>query len=255
LDDYELNLFAAKPDRARLLSDQGFLVDLFPAWWPTAEDCRCAESLWRDQIFAPIIDESRNVTLADAGYRNALAAYATWRAADKPTAVRCAALALALRGLRAACRRMPTLGRLSTLARVAWESGARGESVAVLHRVINTLQTGQAQVDEPFWPAAARFDHIKPDRQPANWFCAALAEQYEKTFSFSSAFNGASPTLTWLCNQTFVSTEMERRRVLTGARSGFRQSVPKRLCEAASDHLNAAIWRAGKVPGTIVDVV
>jgi hypothetical protein len=31
LDGYELNLFAAKPDRVRVLIEHGFLVDAFPA--------------------------------------------------------------------------------------------------------------------------------------------------------------------------------------------------------------------------------
>ena len=252
LDEYELNLFAAKPDRARLLSEQGVLVDAFPAWAPTTEDCNHGASFWRDQAFAPFIDVARNSgALADAGYRNALAAYATWRAADRPTAVRCAALALALRSVRAACRRRPTPGRLSTWARVAWESGARGESVAVLQRMLQTERNGEAHLDEPFWPASARFDNIAPSNELSNWFAGALAEQYEKTFSFSSTFAGVSPFLKWLCNQTFACTEMERRRVLIAARAGLLPSVPARLCEAAPDHLNAEIWRAGKVPGTI----
>jgi len=136
-------------------------------------------------------------------------------------------------------------------ARVAWESGARNESVSVLRQVLQTQRNGQARLDERFWPAAARFDHIVPGKQPANWFVGAIAEQYEKTAGFSSAFAGASPVLNWLCNQTFASAEMERRRVLIAARAGMRPSVPAKLCVAAPDHLNAELWRAAKVPGTI----
>ena len=251
LDAFELNLFAAKPDRVRSLSEQGVLVDEFPAWAPTAEDCDYADSFWKDQTFASFFAVSGNGTVADVGYRNALAAYAAWRAAQRPTAVRCAALALALRGLRAICRRNPTPGRLSTWARVAWESGARGESVTVLQRMLQTQGNEQGRLDEPFWPAAARFDNIAPGKQPMNWFSGALAEQYEKTYSFSSVFSGASPVLQWLCEQTFASTEMERRRVLVAARAGLRPPIPARLCEASPDHLNAEVWLAGKVPGTI----
>jgi hypothetical protein len=251
LDEFELNLFAAKPDRVRLLSEQGRLVDTFPAWTPSVKDCDYADAFWRDQAFASSIDapSKRSVT-ADPGYRNSLAAYAVWRSADRSPAIRCAALALALRGLRAACRRAPTPGRLSTLARVAWESGARAESVAALQRILQAQRSGQVHLDEPFWPAAARFD--KMAGIPATlWFAGASAEQYEKTFGFSSLFTGASPVLEWLCNQPFASTEMERRRVLLAARAGLRPSVPAKLCEPAPDHLNADIWRAGRVPGTI----
>jgi len=254
LDGYELNLFAAKPDRVGALSKQGFLADIIPAWVPSEDDCEKADSFWRSQKFAPLINMSGgNGALVDSEYRNSLAAYATWRAADQSVTVRCAALAFAFHGLRAACARAPTAGRLSTLARVAWEWGARGESVAVLQRLLQILQSGKIQHNEPFWPASTRFDSIAPGSQPDNWFVGAAAEQFERTFSFSSIFAGASPVLTWLCRQPFVPAEMERRRVLLAARAGQRPKVPLRLFTAASEHLNANIWRTGQVPGTIVE--
>jgi FkbM family methyltransferase len=253
LDGYELNLYAAKLDRVSALSRQGFLVDKLPAWVPSANDCKIADAFWRNQKFAPLISLSgENSTDGDTDYRNSLAAYATWRATDQPVATRCAALAFALRALRAACARLPTAGRLSTLARVAWEWGARAESVAVLQRLLQTVQSGQIQLGEPFWPANPRFDSIAPGSQPANWFVGAAAEQFEQTFSYSSVFAGASPFLGWLCAQPFARTEMERRRVLIAARAGQRPIVPGRLCQGKPDHLNAKIWRAGKVPGTIL---
>src|SRR6266851_4947917 len=103
LDGYELNLFAVKPDRVNALSQEGFLVGTIPAWAPSADNCKIADSFWRSQNFAPLIDlPDRNGMRADCDYRNSLAAYAAWRAADQPVAMRCAALAFALRGLRAA---------------------------------------------------------------------------------------------------------------------------------------------------------
>jgi hypothetical protein len=249
VDGYELNMFAAKPDLVSALSHQGLLVDAVPAWMPSADNCKIAESFWRSRKFAPQINLSVGYgTHVDSDYCNSLAAYATWRAADRPVAARCAALAFALGGLRAACARVPTAGRLSTLARVAWEWGARG----VLQRLIQILKSGQIQFDEPFWPAHERFDSMEPGNQPANWFAGAAAEQFEQTFSFSSIFGGVSPVLAWLGAQPFASTEMERRRVLVAARAGQRPAVPGRLCQVKLDHLNADLWRAGKVPGTIV---
>src|SRR5262249_17925780 len=64
-------------------------------------------------------------------------------------------------------------------------------------------------------------------------------------------FGGVSPVLAWLCAQPFASTEMERRRVLVAARAGQRPAVPGRLCQVKPDHLNADLWRAGKVPGML----
>ena len=251
VDEYELNLFAAKSDRMSTLSQGGFLVDGIAAWGPSADDYNRANAFWRNRKFALLMDRG-NSAAADSDYRNSLAAYATWRAADQPIAKRCAALAFAFYGLRSACARAPTTGRLSTLARVAWEWGARAESVAVLRRLLKSLNSGHVQFGEPFLPAHARFDSLPPGSQPANWFVGAAAEQFERTFVLSSGFARGSPVLDWLSVQPFASTEMERRRVLFAARAGTQPSVPARLCQKAPDHLNADIWRGGKVPGTVV---
>ena len=47
LDEYELNLFAAKPDRVNAMSQQGFLVDAIAAWAPNADDSKKADLFWR----------------------------------------------------------------------------------------------------------------------------------------------------------------------------------------------------------------
>lgn len=253
LDRFELNLFAAKIDRVSTLSRQGFLVDEFPAWEPSAESYKIADGFWRSQKFASLIKfHEEDSTRGDSEYRNSLVAYAKWRTAGEPVAQRCAALAFALRGLRVACTRLPSAGRLSTLARVAWEWGARSESVAVVQRLLQTVRSGRIQLDEPFWPASPRFDNVAPGSQPADWFVGATAEQLEKLGAHSSIFVGKSPLLEWLCAQPFVSPEMERRRVLVAARFGQRPIVPRRLYQIKPDHLNATIWSAGNVPGTII---
>ena len=69
------------------------------------------------------------------------------------------------------------------------------ESVAVLQRLLKTLQGGQLSIAEPFLPASPRFDDIAILAQTGNWFVGAVAEQYERTFGYSSIFSGASPVL------------------------------------------------------------
>jgi FkbM family methyltransferase len=254
VDSFELNLFAAKPDRVSELSQRGLLVAAIPDWAPSESDCKKADAFWRSQQFAALVDMSGGKSVSeDSDYRNSLAAYATWRAADQPLAIRCAALAFALRGLRSAWTPDATAGRLSTLARVAWEWGARGESAAVLSRLLGMLQSGQIQFGEPFWPASLRYESIALGNQPGDWFAGATAERFEKAFSFSTICNGPTPFLDWLCSQPFAPTEMERRRVLLAARAGLRPVVPARLRVPAPDHLNASVWDAGEVPGTMVE--
>ena len=253
LDQYELNLFAAKPDRVKGLAQQDLLVESLAAWEPSESACKDADSFWRRQKFTQPFDMKGWSASPDPQYRSALAAYATWRAPDQPVGIRCAALLFALRGLQSASARVPTAARLSTLARIAWEWGARGESVAVLRRFFELLQgAGDERLDEPFWPASPRFDSIELGGQPGNWFAGAAAEQFERTSQFSSVNNArGSPILAWLCEQPFAATEMERRRILIAARAGQCPKVPMRLRAAASDHLNADVWCSGRVPGTI----
>jgi FkbM family methyltransferase len=253
LDGYELNLFAAKPDRVSALSQAGLLVDAIPAWVPGDDARKNAFSFWQRQRFAAATSLSGAIGLAaDFEYQNCLAAYATWRAMDQPVATRCAALAFAVQSLRAVCARASTAERASTWARVAWEWGARQESVTALGQLLQRLQRTRVQLTEPFWPASSRFDDIAPKHRPVEWFAAAAAEQFERTSSFSSFYTSGSPVLAWLCGQPFAGAEMERRHTLIAARKGLRPAVPKRLCTAAPDHLNAETWRAEMVPGTVV---
>jgi FkbM family methyltransferase len=249
LDGYELNLFAAKPDRAQSLAQRELLVESIADWRPEPPDLERAIAFWRRQPFASLVTLPEGGGLsADQEYQNALVGYAVWRATEKPVAERCAALAFALQSARIACARGATATRASTWARLAWEWGARSESITALQRLLQLVQGLRLQ--EPFWPAAARFDDIAAGDRPLDWFVAAGVEQHERTFSFSSAFGGATALLDWLCQQPFASAEMERRRVLTAAAAGARPRVPQRLCAPAPDHLNAEIWRAGLVPGT-----
>ncbi|MBI3703980.1 MAG: FkbM family methyltransferase [Rhizobiales bacterium] len=251
VDRYELNLFAAKPDRIRALAQQGMLVERIASWTAGEAELNNADTFWRAQGFGRLVDGANDkAAFADQDYRESFAAYAVWRDAERPVALRCAALAFALQNLRTECERQPTAARLSTLARVAWEWGARAESVDVLGRLLQTMEAGVPRPSEPFLPASARFDAVALGEQPANWFLAAAFEQLVRASSFSSLISGATPIVEWLASQPFSLTEIERRRVLCEARAGRRPQVSPRLCQAAADHRNADIWRAGKVPGT-----
>ncbi len=250
LDRFELNLFAAKADRAQALAQQGLLVETIPDWTPGTTDYADAASFWQAQAFATLVPPRADGLLSgDADYQNALTGYAAWRATGRTTAVRCAALAFALKSIRAACALACTAERASTWARIAAEWGERTESCGALNRLKRLINNVSFQ--EPFLPAAPRFDGIPVGPRPVEWFAAATAEQLEHALSFSSMFSGLSSVLPWICSHPFATAEMERRRVLIAARRGARPKVPPRLCEPAPDHLNAEIWRSGMVPGTV----
>jgi FkbM family methyltransferase len=253
LDGHQLNLFAAKSDRASALANQGLLAQTIPTWAPGPADRENALVFWRRQTFVcpPLVACPHGIS-ADSEYRDGLLAYATWRNLDQPVATRCAALAFALQALRSVCARGCTAERVSTWARVAWEWGARGESIAALRQLLPMLQSLRIPFSEPFLPASPRFDAIAPADRPTEWFAVAAAEQFERTAAFSSGFREVSAVLSWLCSQKLAGTEMERRRTLIAARAGSRPLVPERLRSAAPDHRNADLWSAGLVPGTVL---
>lgn len=248
--EYELNLFAAKPDRAHALAQRGLLIETMAEWTPTDAARRDVLTSWRRQSFAASLD---HVTApADTDYLDCLAAYAAWRSADQPLAMRCAALAFAFTNLKRVCVRAANAERLSTLARVAADWGARGDSVATLDNLIRFLGRTPAQLSEPFWPASSRFESVPPGKQVLEWFVGATAEQLVRTGAFSSYYSGTTPILNWLAEQPFALPEMERRRVLIAARAGQNPRVPDKLRVDAPGHLNAEVWRSGRVPGTVL---
>jgi FkbM family methyltransferase len=249
--NFELNLFAAKPDRAQALAQAGLLLDDVSEWQPDAHVRADALTFWQAQAFAPVFTPMmQNFATLDPSYRDVLGAYALWRTAEKPISERYAALVFAFRRLSELCQRSAGSARLSTLARIAFEVGERVTCVQALRALIEDLQRGSFQISEPFWPAAARFDTVAASGCAGEWFLTSVMEQYERTFAFSSLFGRGSPGLEWLCQQPLASIEMHRRRVLLAASAGQQIEVPPRLCSTAPDHLNAELWRTGQVPGT-----
>jgi FkbM family methyltransferase len=229
-DGYELNLFAAKPDRVATLAKEGLLVNNFA-----------------ELVHQPIANES---------YAGALSAFATWRRTELKAEIRCIALAVALKAIRAECAHAITVERLATWARIANDWGARSESVGALGHLLQALDDGQRPSREPFLPVASRFDsavvNAGEKAVSAESLLVSAAEQYERLWRFTSSFGGSNPRLAWLSGQKLASPEMLRRQTLSMAKIGRRPRVPERLCIAAPDHINADIWRSGMVPGTIV---
>jgi FkbM family methyltransferase len=248
-DPYELNLFAAKPDRAKLLQEQDVLVDAVPEWEPDEKAIGSAMTLLNMQAFAAAF---RSDVLLDPDYVRALAAYAVWRTGNLPAITRSVALGVSYNALNALCQCAPTNARLATYARIAWEMGSRQQCLAALQSLSDNLKRVPFQPSEPFWPPCARYDTIAPGADVERWFIAALTEQFERARTHSTLFEKNLSLINWLCSQPSAPTEMERRRILIAAHAGEQPAIPPRLCQPAPDHLNADIWRTGKVPGTIV---
>lgn len=250
VDDFELNLFAAKPQTVSRLIERGMLVDGVPDWKARSSDATMGRELLNRQAYAKAFKFDRSPPSLDADYEAALAAYAVWRSPSESMAHRTGALAFSFAALRALCARAPTPARLSTWARVAWEWGQRSQSVTIVRQLLDVLRRPGATVNEPFWPASGRFDSIAPLADPGAWFAAATGDHFEGARAFSSSFGSGSPILKWLCSQPYRTPEHMRRAILLLAIAGKRPLVPAELRRDAAGHLNAEIWRAGLVPGT-----
>jgi FkbM family methyltransferase len=241
-DGYELNLFACKPDRAEILSANGLLTTAYDL---PSEPLPCVWlDGWRREHFAPSFAHAEAVTTP--GYQHALDAYAVWRDVARPLAERCGALLAASDSLRNLTADTRNLAVLSTGARTAHEAGSRTLAVDCLNRMLDLMKHGRPQLREPFWPACARFDAIRPDVDRDVWFLAATFEAYEERRAFSSQF--AEPDtlagLDWLASTPYASPAMERRRQLMAIRAGRqreRQASPL-LSKASAGHLNPQLW-------------
>ena len=254
LDGYELNLFAAKADRVSALSQQGFLVDAIPAWVPGEDDCKNADLFWRSQKFAPLIDmTSVNSASADSDYRNSLAAYATWRAADQPIATRCAALAVRIaRSKVSVCARAYGRASVDVRPRCVGMGRARRKRCRVAAPPPNSAKRPNPARRAVLASACARSTAWRwAVSQPIG-----LPVQRSSSLSGPLVFRPRSlaPRRFWLgsASSRLPASKWNVGASCVAARAGLRPSVPARLCQVAPDHLNADIWRAGKVPGTIV---
>jgi FkbM family methyltransferase len=241
-DAFDLNLFACKPDRAESLSAAGLLVRTRAA--PFALPRGLGRALWTRQDFAGSFPDVKMAV--EPPYQRALDVYALWRDVERPLSERCGALMAAADIMRNLTTDGHNLAILSTAARIAHEAGMRAVSLECLKRMIEMMTGRRPQLREPFWPAAARYDAMRPRGDRDMWFLAATLEAYEERRAFSSQF--ATPStlaaLDWLCSTPYVSAAMERRRQLMAIRAGRqreRQSSPL-LSKASAEHLNPQLW-------------
>jgi FkbM family methyltransferase len=241
-DAFDLNLFACKPDRAEILSSAGLLAKTCDA--PSALRRGLGVELWRRQDFAGSFADAK--AAVKPLYQRALDAYAAWRDLERPLSERWGTLRAAADMLRSLTADTQNLALLSTGARVAHETGCRMMALDMLNRMLGLMRQRPPKLREPFWPAAARYDAMRPGADRAVWFLAATLEAYEELRAFSSQFASAHTLagLDWLAGTRYASPAMERRRQLIAIGAGRqhdRQFSPL-LSKASADHLNPHLW-------------
>lgn len=133
LDEYELNLFAAKPDRAEALAKQGLLVHSVDDSPLNGAERNAAIDALIIQPFAQTFHFSA-ADIRDCPFSDAFTAYAAVRYLDLPSSRRIGLLSLAYASLSAAEQSSPSA--LSTFARIALDLGARAHAISALDRLL-----------------------------------------------------------------------------------------------------------------------
>lgn len=232
VDQYLLNLFCCKSDRAARLAARGLLVearDLPPSPGPDMLAARNGDGRfnWPEALgsfgYARILsDEWRGGprTNERAQVERALALFALSRAADVPMRERVLALRRSVELLEKAST-VPEFMRLASLARAARAFGSRARAVQALGQLMSTArQRGGLALSEPFLAPCERFEHVDPGSRPGDWAWAAALEEFEVSQAFSSYYSAPASLarLQRIAALGFGSDEMSRRLSLVRAR-------------------------------------
>lgn len=242
-DNYLLNLFCCKQDRAEGLAARGLLLDSvarlpatgayqFKDFSEKIKDRNAYD--WHHTIaklpYGTQLAKHWEQTMAagnSAEVDEALSFYALSRDSSLSSTDRFGALEASFSKLKILCERQPSYLRRASLARVAQDYGARSIAVNALQQLANTIfQHNRVDLSEAFLAPGKRFDSVPPGDAIGNWIVAAVLEELERLVSFSSFYTGTSARqrLDIIRDLGFGSAEMERRLRLLQKRFGLLTS-------------------------------
>jgi FkbM family methyltransferase len=232
-DDFLLNLFCCKQDRAASLAQAGFLVERAarrtggvsavrppPAGKVEGNSSeRLAALPYAVSLSAAWRSTSRTTRRADI--ESALDAYLSSQERGMNAADRLFALETAFASLSRLCAEGSDHLQWASLARVAAELGERAVAVnalAQLQRVYAARR--QPDTGEPFLAVTRRFDSVEPVDDIDRWLQASLLEGMEKLGAYSSYFTGNATLkrLEAIDALGYGSEEMSRRLQLVRLR-------------------------------------
>ena len=224
IDGFELNLFAAKSDRAAALAREGLSGRV-----RAGLDSRCTRA--RDKALDRLRRASFCAAFAAAFHAatsRSIRSIATVSPAmppgvrrEVPWPERCAALSFACRTLVAACQCGALACPLVEPRPRRWEAGQRALCVGAAEAFGKLVVQWRHGRQRAVLAGRARFDGIvsRRDSGPSGCWLSAF-EQFERVPPSPRTFGQIDFDLDWLCAQPFVSAEMERRRVLQHAERG-----------------------------------
>jgi FkbM family methyltransferase len=241
-DEYLLNLFCCKKDRAALLAEMGLLLDA--ATIKACSDAGRFEGFYRSHrneytwdrrlsampYGASLLDLWSTSAADGEVVGDALAYYAISQDPSLDSFVRFRGLEASLQLLQSLSDEIAKHLRLSTLTRIARDYGARTVALSAIKQLIHAISRLKGRIDasEPFLTPAKRFDTISPGASIDSWMLAASAEELERLQSFSSFYTGDSSRsrLELIASLGFGSEEMGRRLQLVKTRFGGPNPPP-----------------------------
>jgi FkbM family methyltransferase len=232
-DDYLLNLFCCKKDRAAALAARGLLLTAAAITEHRVENrfndfaqAHHHEYSWQDKLAALpygalLADLWESSPGEDAANSAALTCFAISQDVSLDPLDRFIALETSFRTLAQICLGKPPSLRFASVARIALDFGAREIAVDALRKLSEKL-SAEKSVDpgEPFLAPGKRFDTVAPRANIQDWILAAVLEVFERTMHLTSFFTGDSSRerLEKIAALGYESDEMRRRLLLVRAR-------------------------------------
>ncbi|MFZ5771588.1 MAG: FkbM family methyltransferase [Thermodesulfobacteriota bacterium] len=215
-DDYLLNLFCCKDDKAALLESEGVMV----RHWEKM-DCPPETTILQDYLTEVPFGKSLGADLIDCSkiskdYLEILTRYILAQSQATSVSEKVGHLLTAIHCLLKVLENgEQNIGRLAAFSRIAFAAGARSLGVKILSYLINKYgQKMDFEINEPVLPASSRYDSFQPDHKIKEWLFSSILEQYIIKHAFSSYFTRRQslPQLELLSNLGFMDEDMKRRK-------------------------------------------
>jgi len=251
-DGFQLNLFAAKPDRALALNERGLL-----SFDPSSSSHAAASKEWASELgrlpfCAPTLaawEANMRASGSDAEeHRMALNAHLSARDPKQAPEARVALLTRSVTAWERLSQRNP--GKLSfgfCLARARYDLGQRVAAVELLKRVAQATVTAPPDAYSlPFLPPLAAFDTRPVVGTHDDWLKVCILEAVESWYAFSSFFDSSTAKrLRSIIGNGNLSAGMRRRILLSARRSGtpIPGDAAQPLYQEAADNRNPWFWR------------
>lgn len=219
-DEFLLNIFCCKQDRAMLLSENGLLTDSEPkdvrehipdidTGLEYIADLPYSQShlhSWKEQSSS-----------SDNEYLLALSAYVKAHHAENAVNAH-SMLHTSNLLLESSIKSVMSIPRLQTYARVLWELGRRSDCLNVLRQLEEYINDAESTdfFKEPFLPVSQTFELIDPKEEHKSWCLASVLGLMEILQHYSSYFNPEQSLLniSKYSDLGFPNAVMERRRRL-----------------------------------------